>query len=549
MRNGALFIAAALASVSLAAVPCAFADEPNPYDPRPAPDDVAMPMPCGGTMVFRKVATSNYQGDLLKALLIDRRIVLGSPDPGTAYAEYSRPGYVAGAFAEKEKAKAESNAWTRYFLLGKYEVSKAQYDAVMSEGTNCPKPDFDSALPVTSVSWFDAVEFTRHYSGWLYKNAFDKLPEILGTPGFVRLPTETEWEFAERGGLAVPANEFQKRVPSPDGQQLQGYAWFAGQASADGQLQPIGSTQYPNPLGFYDMLGNASEMVLDPFHLIRGTREHGLVGGFVAKGGSFETPQGEMRSSMREELSYFNARTKSEAKGRQMGFRVAMADVALPDLRSINALREDWNAERQVVTTDPTGDPLLQLSKLAKDQADPELKRALDTIQVGLTKKSADSKEATDSANEANILAVVSMQESLGGMLRQYNDLANLESFYRNGLSNVNPAVAKGDTVEIDRLGKEKDQIAGNFLRMAEGYLVVLTQLAERYEAGPEGAAQVMDQIRLIYAELIDQNRKGRATVALDLLKVLDALHKTGDRAKPKMLEDVFGPLNFYQSK
>jgi hypothetical protein len=113
----------------------------------------------------------------------------------------------------------------------------------------------------------------------------------------------------------------------------------------------------------------------------------------------------------------------------------------------------------------------------------------------------------------------------------------------------VNPAVAKGDTVEIDRLGKEKDQIAGNFLRMAEGYLVVLTQLAERYEAGPEGAAQVMDQIRLIYAELIDQNRKGRATVALDLLKVLDALHKTGDRAKPKMLEDVFGPLNFYQSK
>ena len=95
-----LVIAAALAGASLvaAALP-AFAGKPDPYNPHPAPDDVVMPMPCGGVMVFRKVATSNYQGDLLGALLSDRRVVLGSPDESTAYSEYSRADYIAGAFA------------------------------------------------------------------------------------------------------------------------------------------------------------------------------------------------------------------------------------------------------------------------------------------------------------------------------------------------------------------------------------------------------------------------------------------------------------------
>jgi hypothetical protein len=35
--------------------------------------------------------------------------------------------------------------------------------------------------------------------------------------------------------------------------------------------------------------------------------------------------------------------------------------------------------------------------------------------------------------------------------------------------------------------------------------------------------------------------------VAANLLRVLNTINRTGDRAKMKMLEDVFGPLNLYQ--
>jgi formylglycine-generating enzyme required for sulfatase activity len=538
-----LFIAAALAAASLAgaALP-AFAGKPDPYNPRPAPDDLVMPIPCGGTMAFRKVATSNYQGDLLGALLGDRRVVLGSPDESTAYSEYSRADYIGGAFAENDK---QNGTGTRYFLLGKYEVSKAQYDAVMSQGTKCPKDDFDAALPVTSISWFDAVEFTRRYSSWLYKNAFDKLPTILGSPGFVRLPTETEWEFAERGGLAVAPNEFQKRVFSPDGQQLQGYAWFAGQTSADGALEPIGTTQHPNPLGFYDMLGNASEMVLDPFHLVRGTREHGLVGGFIAKGGSFETPQSEMRSSMREELSYFNARTKAETKARQMGFRVSLADVALPDLRSINALKQDWDAARQVVTDLP-GDPLDQLAALAKNQADPMLRRALDAIRVDLTTKMTMAKDAEESANEARIFAIISMQKSLGTMLKRYNEDVGREASLRENLASGDQANSEHYKTEVKLLELDKLKIANDFYATAGGYVVLLTQLAERYGKEPKDAAEVVRQIQNVNAYMSGYGGSS-LIVAANLLRVLNTINRTGDRAKMKMLEDVFGPLNLYQ--
>ena len=71
----------------------------------------------------------------------------------------------------------------RVFYLGKYEVTQAQWQAVM--GGNPPYFK-GSDLPVEHVSWNDIQEFIK------------KLNARSGK-GF-RLPTEAEWEYACREG-------------------------------------------------------------------------------------------------------------------------------------------------------------------------------------------------------------------------------------------------------------------------------------------------------------------------------------------------------------
>ena len=136
----------------------------------------------------------------------------------------------------------------RAFRMGKYEVTQAQWRAVM-DGVNPSKFKGDDR-PVENVSWGDIQGFLKRL------NAGN-----LGIP--YRLPTEAEWEYAARGGTQGPywwGKDIGKGKANCDGCGSQWDSQWDRRQTA-----PVGS--FPaNPFGLYDTAGNVWESVADCWH-------------------------------------------------------------------------------------------------------------------------------------------------------------------------------------------------------------------------------------------------------------------------------------------
>lgn len=125
---------------------------------------------------------------------------------------------------------------SKAFYLGKYEVTQAEWVAVM--GSN-PSKYKGRTNPVEQVSWDDVQEFIHN------------LNEKEGHTRY-RLPTEAEWEYAARAGSKT-AYSF-----GDDARQLGSYAWY------DRESGPYSVGQKrANKWGLYDMHGNVYEWVAD----------------------------------------------------------------------------------------------------------------------------------------------------------------------------------------------------------------------------------------------------------------------------------------------
>lgn len=360
------------------------------WNPAPLGDDLVLPMPCGGRIVFRPVETPMAQGPLA-----DRAVTLGQPETGSDYAEFPRRAHVAGAFEQGGR---------RLYWLGKYEVTHDQYAAVMD--TTCPSPSEAGRVPRAEVSWFDAVAFTARLSSWVMEHARQSLPRRGQAVAFIRLPTEEEWEYAARGGASLGEGEFAARTP-PFADGLAAHAWFAGPGSADGRARPVGSLK-PGPLGLHDMLGNVAEWVIEPYRLSVVGRAHGQPGGAVARGGHFLTAEEQLRSSLREEYPPFNPRSGAPLALRMVGFRVALGLVVTVDDTAPEAFARAFAQEARGRET-AAEDPASLLAALKREAPDEAVRRGIARVETALAEEARARVEQQAAALKAQIEAAATL--------------------------------------------------------------------------------------------------------------------------------------------
>ncbi len=285
------------------------------YNPQPRADDLILPLPCGGALALRAVPT---------------------PPRERGYA-------VSGAFGQADGTPA--------LLLGKYEVTQLQAQAIQAEaaGTPCPMADATAALPFTG-GWWETVELADRYSLWLAAHAEEIpacgagvspcLPRVDGIPAYVRLPTAAEWEYAARGGLSVTAEEFvAPRYPMPGG--LAAHAWYRG--NAHGRLKPIGGLA-ANPLRLHDLYGNAAEWVLQASS--SGSEEHDTHAGAVAVGGDAGSGDADLSAARGRTYPPYAATIPSA------GLRLV---ASVPIFTSLEKVREA--ERRRLVETASTSPP------------------------------------------------------------------------------------------------------------------------------------------------------------------------------------------------
>ena len=244
---------------------------------------------------------------------------------------------------------------TKGFYLGKYEVTQAQYEAVMTDVTgdlNATPSRYggNPNRPVEQVSWNDVQVFLTR----LNEQQADNLPDGWS----YLLPTEAQWEYACRAGTTT-AYSWGDDINSSNANYNWDGDWNTGEDFRE--TRDVG--QYnANSWGFYDMHGNVQEWTADA---TGGSYESGsLTDPFIAgtsdshralRGGSWYFDGANVRSASRRGSS-------PEGHNGHLGFRLALkyTNMAPINLNSTDVLAIAENEPVDTVigefnATDPEG--------------------------------------------------------------------------------------------------------------------------------------------------------------------------------------------------
>jgi formylglycine-generating enzyme required for sulfatase activity len=156
-----------------------------------------------------------------------------------------RGGSFAMGSSEDASEKPVRQVTVKPFAMGKFPVSVQEWNAcAAAKACGFAATGKDDA-PVTNVSWSDA----RQYAAWL--------AETTRKP--YRLPSESEWEYAARGGTQTRywwGDQFQPGMVN---------CRNCSDIPANDQPVKVGSLK-PNPFGLFDMGGGVDQWVEDCWH-------------------------------------------------------------------------------------------------------------------------------------------------------------------------------------------------------------------------------------------------------------------------------------------